>query len=364
MSWALLAAGLLAVSDPVAVVNLGADIQARARLRPAAERLDSQLAARRLGAELPASLRAALEGELGPPPFVLDLGPARAAYASFEYERAAALLSTAESEVLARAAVAQLVPAMAEVYLLRGVLAVAQRDRAALRSFALVQRLEPGVVLDPARHSPPVRAAFAAARAGPAERGTLVVETRSGAEMLIDGGAAALPEAPLEAGLHLLVIQSSGSLRHAEVIDVQPGAPLSRRIELQPEPPEATARRLVAEGRGALARLGESIGVKRLLLVEETPSGPTARLLDLRSGQESPPATLAGESFPAQIDASLQPPAAPLSAVPPAVETPAPAPLYKRWWLWTAIGVALAATTATIYVTTRPHQVVCCGNSP
>jgi hypothetical protein len=379
---ALLAAGSAAAArEPVVVVDLGADPAARDRLHPAAARLASQVAALRLAADLPAPLRAALEGEPGPPPFALELRPARAAYAAFEYERAVALLSAVESETLGRAAAAQLAPALAELYLLRGVLAVAQRDqRAALRAFALVQRLQPGLPLDPARHPPPVQAAFRAARAAPAEPGALLLATRAGAEVLLDGvpaGTAPLPDAPLEAGLHLLIIQAPGALLHAEVLEVGPGLALSRRVELQPEPPEVAARGLIAEAarnagparRGALARVGELCGVARLLLVEDGPRGASARLLDLRTGEVSAMAPL-GEGLPEQISGWLQPAPAPLTPAPLAALAPAPesrpvsVPLYKRWWFWAGVGAALAATSLTVYASTRPHDVVCCGSGP
>lgn len=376
---ALAARAAPAARDPVAVVDLGADTRARERLYPAAARLDSQVAALHLEAALSVSLRAALEGEPGPPPFTLDLRPARAAYAAFEYERAQALLSAAESDALVRLAPAHLAPALADLYLLRGVLAVAQRDeRAALRAFALVRRLQPGFALDPARHPPPVQAAFKAARADPAERGALLLATRAGAGVFLDGvpaGTAPLPETPLAAGLHLLVVQSEGASPHAEILDMPPGPTLSRRVELQPEPPEVTARRLIEEAaplaeatrREPLARLAELCGVTRLLLVEDTgASGAAARGLDLRTGESSPPAPLIGEAWPAQLETWLQPAAPPAALAPIAVApaAPAPVPLYKRWWIWAGIGAAVAATSVTLYLATRPRQVVCCGSSP
>lgn len=374
---AVLAAGSAAAArDPVAVVDLGADAASRDRLHPAAARLAWQIAALRLAADLPAPLRAAMEGEPAPPPFALDLRPERAAYAAFEYERAGALLSAVEIETLGRATAAQLAPALAELYLLRGVLAVAQRDqRAALRAFALVQRLQPGLSLDPARHPPPVQAAFQAARAAPVERGSLLLTTRAGAEVLLDdvpAGTAPLPDGPLEAGLHLLIVQAAGALRHAEVLEVAPGLTLSRRVELQPESPEVAARGLIEEAarnagparRGALARVGELCGVARLLLVEDSPEGASARLLDLRTGEVSAMAPL-GEGLPDQIGGWLQPASAPLAALAPAPESrPASVPLYKRWWFWAGVGAALAATSLTVYASTRPHDVVCCGSGP
>jgi hypothetical protein len=188
----------------------------------------------------------------------------------------------------------------------------------------------------------------------------------------VPAGTAPLPDGPLEAGLHLLIVQAAGALRHAEVLEVAPGLTLSRRVELQPEPPEVAARGLIEEAarnagparRGALARVGELCGVARLLLVEDSPEGASARLLDLRTGEVSAMAPL-GEGLPDQIGGWLQPASAPLAALAPAPESrPASVPLYKRWWFWAGVGAALAATSLTVYASTRPHDVVCCGSGP
>jgi hypothetical protein len=102
--------------------------------------------------------------------------------------------------------------------------------------------------------------------------------------------------------------------------------------------------------------------------VEDGPENASARLLDLRTGEVSAMAPL-GEGLPDQIGAWLQPASAltpaPLAALAPAPESrPASVPLYKRWWFWAGVGAALAATSLTVYASTRPHDVVCCGSGP
>jgi tetratricopeptide (TPR) repeat protein len=54
------------------------------------------------------------------------------------------------------------------------------------------------------------------------------------------------------------------------------------------------------------------------------------------------------------------PPATPLqlTAPPPGTE---PAPIYKRWWFWTAVGVAVVGGTAAVVMATRSNKDIPCG---
>jgi tetratricopeptide (TPR) repeat protein len=89
--------------------------------------------------------------------------------------------------------------------------------------------------------------------------------------------------------------------------------------------------------------------------------------VDAASGAH-PPARPAGTAAPrlAQIPPppAWQPTPGPAPGLMVVDERPAPAPrpLYKRWWFWTAIG-GLVAAGATAYVLTRPAPVSPCGAS-
>lgn len=103
-------------------------------------------------------------------------------------------------------------------------------------------------------------------------------------------------------------------------------------------------------------------------LPEATNRADVERLIaELRAKQASPsPPAPAAESAPPPV---VAPPPAPVAPVPPAAAPapaatsdalvvtappPAAAPVYKRWWFWTAVGVVLAGAAVGAYAATRP----------
>jgi hypothetical protein len=94
------------------------------------------------------------------------------------------------------------------------------------------------------------------------------------------------------------------------------------------------------------------------------------RLLQQRADEEAAraPATPAAAPPPppAAAPAPIAPPPAPVAAAEPPAQAPvivapaaepvaAPAPVWKRWWFWTAAGVLAAGAAVTLVVSTQPE---------
>ena len=89
--------------------------------------------------------------------------------------------------------------------------------------------------------------------------------------------------------------------------------------------------------------------------VEPTPASPAPTA----APSPGPTAAASAEPAPALPPAAFT--ATPGAAANPAldVRTPAPEPakpsLLRRWWFWTAVGVAVGATAAIVIISTRGH---------
>lgn len=378
----VLATATVAAADERAVVVVNAtsgDARAAAAERVAA--LRAYLVDRGLARRLPDALADAVEGA-GDDAYAYDGSGVERAYAAFDYAGAHELLATATADALAAADSGALAAILAEIWLWRGMIAVAEGDASAAdRWFRAALRLRPDRVLDPAVVPPRVRAAYARAR-GPETRARGVLRLRvapADAVVSVDDRRRASPAKPLSvaAGPHVVVVEQPGFARDARVVFVRPGDTLDLELQLAPETRAMAARRATAELAGArgpppqrlLAALAELVGARWLLVVTDDRGGVlVARLYDARTGARSramtvpddePPRAIArmvaADSVDLRLPARADAPArtdlggAPATARRDAAATPA---WYERWWVWATVGaVAVSATSA--YVLTR-----------
>ncbi len=122
----------------------------------------------------------------------------------------------------------------------------------------------------------------------------------------------------------------------------------------------------------ALGHLSEALAEFRRFLDEARDVPPDLRreaeryISELKAAEDSPlPATATTTTAPLPVPAvSLAAPAPP-PLIPPAstpAEPDAPRPIYKRWWFWTAVGVAAAGAAVGVVLLTRPRDPPCTSN--
>jgi hypothetical protein len=74
----------------------------------------------------------------------------------------------------------------------------------------------------------------------------------------------------------------------------------------------------------------------------------------------APPPQPAVPLTPTAIEPTGPPPPLQLTTPPPGVSAEA-APIYKRWWFWTAVGVAVVGGTVAVIMATRGNKDIPCG---
>jgi tetratricopeptide (TPR) repeat protein len=74
----------------------------------------------------------------------------------------------------------------------------------------------------------------------------------------------------------------------------------------------------------------------------------------------APPPQPAVPLTPSAIEPTGPPPPLQLTTPPPGVSAEA-APIYKRWWFWTAVGVAVVGGTVAVIMATRGNKDIPCG---
>lgn len=370
----------VAEAAPVAVVNLaGPDAVART------QEVRAYLAGRGAARSYEPPLSEVLEGRSRP--YALDLTAARDAYAAFEYARAQKLLATELDEALQQAADEVLRAVVHEILLERGVVAVAAKDAGSARQFFVgVLNLDPSFKLDEARYNPRVRRVFAQAKrlSGGRRSGRLAISaTPAEARGEVDGRAVAASDTiALAPGLHLMVVRLPGYRRQASLVLIRSGQTAKLQPTLAPEPKiDSVARALRAAAKAPageqrlaqLPTLTALIGVDHVLAVEREEARTLAVRLYETKGERK-----CSEPLPLGDPDALQHVGRLLGIVPLAVSMPgaepradllqtrparSPSPWYTKWWVWTAVGVAVATTvTLSVVLTTgeRDAELVCC----
>jgi hypothetical protein len=282
----------------------------------------------------------ATEQPAPPPSLAPQLDAAIADYAAFRFADTVTKL-----DALARQADAQGggdldARRLAEVYLYR---ALARLElgpaEAAWEDLVRAARLDPTRVIDPARFPPRVVAAYKRAVAEVAQlpRAELEVVAPPDANVRVDGRSAP-GVSTVTVGQHLIAVEASGYERWVAVVAVS-GA----HERVQPSiralaPPDGDRLLALTHGArrialGALVRAGQGWQ----FVVREHADGKTVS--DAAPLGDAPAAPL--------IDSLVR---RLVGAPAPQVTAPPPTPLYKKWWLWTAVGGVAAALAVIVPV--------------
>ena len=352
------AAGCLAASCLTAIVNGGETPERRAATAPLVADLRAHYAAAGATLDPPPGLREVLEGPAPLFDFALDLESAKQAYARFEYRRAEAHLDAEITRTLWAAPPDRIRPTLAELYIWRGVVAIAA-GRSAYREFITARRLDPSRRLDPARFPPPAIAAFAdAAREAVLDASIELWVDPPGAQRVVVG---------MHPGTALIIVEKPRFRRLARIVR----AP-RLEVALDRAPPAEAARDAMyaavahppgSSGRlAALEPLPKQLGVDCVAVVEPNDNEVRQLRLYIMSEGAIPPPRMLSPGHPEQVAGMLRtgPPQRPGPTV-------AGTPWYERWWVWTVVGAAVAGSAAAAIAIASAEDTVpsptlsCCG---
>jgi hypothetical protein len=232
-----------------------------------------------------------------------------------------------------------------------------QNHGLAMGELQLLHRLEERDKIDPVRYPPDVVRAFKEARkvAFGGNSATLSISaTYDGAPVFIDGKAAGQSPLTIEvsAGAHIVAIAAPQYQAAATMIDIDPGATQSHRIDLEPRSPtkralelrfEARAKGLRAEDlREAAARVARLVGSDSVMVILDDESKESAAALYIQH--------LDRLSYRHPVDEQLKNMLGLVQEVPrptllDGVREQGPVPWYKKTWGIAAIGGGTALTT-------------------
>lgn len=237
-----------------------------------------------------------------------------------------------------------------QLHLWRGVCLIkgGDADAAARKAFlqALLLDRKP---LDAARFPPQVIDAFAGAvrELSQRPRGALSIKVETaGARISIDGRLAPQKRIELPVGAHWVVVEALGYMPAVRRVMVSE-KPSEARFTLEEAPPSVARRQLEQERdldrtRPAVARLLARLAGAQEVVILSSPKG-RLRLVRLRAAdgrqlgrfESSQPAA---EKLEATVGRAV------MELWPPKVASQE-TPLYKRWWLWTIVGVVVVGGT-------------------
>ncbi len=289
------------------------------------------------------------------------LGRAQGDLEAFQFQSAAvhaAAAETALGEVTPRLAVAR----FADLAFVLGRIRLGEADApAAAEQFALVHRLAPGRVLDPARLLPEEVAAFEAAKAGGA--GVATVTIRGAGRLWIDGREIGDAGVPVEVvpGLHVVALAGAERETRARLVRAAPGT--AQTIELPDAPASERLKvrraRLVLRGvpdaaarSSAMAYLAKLLGVRDAVLLAIVNGQVT-----VQTWRDRAPGFSSRQAVTNETARQLLEPLAPRRV---AVRDPRPTivgpiapptrPWYRRRWLHGTALVVIAAVVGSIVI--------------
>lgn len=353
----------------VLLLGDGAAPQVPSALREAALRAVTASLAQLRGVELRRSPEPA--AELGAR---LDALLAAARASSERFEEREALVKLAEAEQAFRAAFGRVpsVEPLARVLLVRvRILAELQRDDDLRRDLARLLALDPGRSFDRAQYPPKVVTIWRRLQAREGKRrSTLAVTTvPPGLPVFVDGarrGPSPL-ELSLPPGEHFVAAGGSGASvllgkeQAAVALKAAPrpdeswlgeartaGAGFALLVELEPAAGGAYVLRLrLLPARGELAARALSSRPVVASGLERAAAALCAQLPALLAGRVEVPRPTPSSPATEPVDAGPQP---------WLVSRPRRTPVWKRWWFWTAIGVAVAGGVTGAVLLTRERE--------
>ena len=277
---------------------------------------------------------------------------ARRLYRDLAFRASLEELDRAQADAEQRLTVDDTTALLDRIHLLRALdhLALGDEDEAskALRQAAMLRPDREG--LDPAEYSPQVRAAYGQAKSALATEAPFALHAESEPSASVSSDGHPVGSTPLvlrlHRGRHHLVFRAPRFAASLRSVDVDAEAELRLRVELEALRPAQVAGRLSLLSAPELAALpsAERAGVvppgsAPPVHVGKEDDGWRAALIDPASGN---------------IVRSVSTRSAALElAVPELVhslrDAPQEKPLVRKWWFWTAIGVAVVATSLGLY---------------
>lgn len=374
---ALAAAVLMSLWTPgygapktIAIVNLSADASAPAsatKVRELLNRVDG------LRPTTPGDLARALEDALpegGPDAEALaqardELAKSTTAFTDFKSREARAHLERARSSLFGLTPTKETSRLLADVSFNMSLIHMrAENNGLAMGELQLLHRLVKQETIDPVRYPPDVVRAFKQARKVAAAKTTATVSisaTYDGAPVYLDGVAAGTSPItiPLSAGAHIVSIAAPQYQATAILIDIDPGATQSHRIDLEPRNQVVRARELRFEARSNGLK-DEELRVAAGRVARLVGSDAVMILIDGQSadGASQVVATLYIQhldrlTYRHQVDKQLKNMLGLVIDVPrptllDGVRDLGPVPWYKKPWGIAAIGGGTAATIAAL----------------
>jgi hypothetical protein len=227
----------------------------------------------------PAALQEALEGRTTG---LEDLDAIKEAYLAQDFKLAVKLLAADQERILKEGASGNPLPALAQIELWRGIVAVGQEDLDHANDFfRAAYRFDPELEPEPRLIPTRIRALVKKARTEPEETGKLLVEVDpSSATVQIDGGKVQPvgKKVELRVGLHVAQIGANGEESYAELVTIKQGIVETMQIALLPETKQSRAAKLVASAVHAspgparlkpLREIAKAGGANRVLVIED-----------------------------------------------------------------------------------------------
>ncbi|MDQ3338653.1 MAG: PEGA domain-containing protein [Myxococcota bacterium] len=338
------------------------------------DRLRRVLGQRGMLAKLDERLEATLDGRNV---LIAEIDAIREAYAKLEYDAALEIITANEERILGAAGSGDMIPALAQLFEWRGMIAAAQENNdEAIRQFRAAMWLNPA--WQPDRKlgaSPTIRKLVKKAKRPIDEVGKLRVESPTpGAMLTVDGGkpVAAGEKLDIAVGVHLIVVTAEGFNTYAELVDVEENEFERFEIELVKESKSDRAAKIVdatmaaAPGKARLAkvkRLEKLTKQTRYLIVESnSDSNIKFRLYDIDAIKVSKPIILNGSETSAEITAKITAALDPDNMLDPStimvVEKQRSQRWYERWYVWVGIGAVVGGGILTYQYMSREPETV------
>jgi hypothetical protein len=338
------------------------------------DRLRRVLDQRGMLAKLDERLEATLDGRNV---LIAEIESIREAYAKLEYDAALKIITANEERILGAAGSGDMIPALAQLFEWRGMIAAAQENNdEAIRQFRAAMWLNPAWQVDrKLGASPVIRKLVKKAKRPIEETGKLRVESPTpGAMLTVDGGKPVPAGEKLEVavGVHLIVVTAEGFNTYAELVDVEENEFERFEIELVKESKADRAAKIVdatmaaAPGKARLAkvkRLEKLTKQTRFLVVESnSDSNIKFRLYDIDAIKVSKPIILNGSETSAEITAKITAALDPDNMLDPSsimvIEKQRSQRWYERWYVWVGVGAVLGGGILTYQYMSREPETV------
>jgi hypothetical protein len=262
-------------TEQLVLLNASARLASFGQLDRIARVLDQ----RRMLVHLPENLQAALDGRNSQ---VADFDQIHDAYVAVQYDAALRLIDADEQRLLKAGAGSDLLPALAQLSLWRGLIAVGEeKNDEAVEWFRAAYRFNPAQEPDKRLTPQRIRLMIKKARHEPEQTGKLRVDASPDTALVqIDGAKADATDDRIELpiGTHLVQVSAEGLRPYAELVDIKDGKTERVTIALEPATKSDRAAKVVEATVAAppgparlksAAPLTKLTGASRILVIED-----------------------------------------------------------------------------------------------